>query len=69
VDEVVEWVDLEAEQGLVGLGGEVVQASDEEAEKADQGVDGADGQGQQLAGMPGGGSGIGTSSHERVLLG
>src|SRR5215207_6836881 len=69
VDEVVQGVDLEAEQGLVGLGGEVVQASDEEAEKADQGVDGADGQGQQLAGMPGGGSGIGTSSHERVLLG
>jgi len=43
VDEVVEGVDLEAEQGLVGLGGEVVEAGDEEAEDADEGVDGADG--------------------------
>jgi hypothetical protein len=50
VDQVVEGVDLEAEQGLVGLGGEVLDAGDEEAEDADEGVDGADGQGQQLAG-------------------
>src|SRR5215207_10902814 len=48
VDQVVQRVDLKAEQGLVGLGGEVVEAGDEEAEDADEGVDGADGQGQQL---------------------
>jgi hypothetical protein len=36
VDEVVQRVDLEAEQGLVGLGGEVVEAGDEEAEDADE---------------------------------
>jgi len=30
VDEVVQRVDLEAEQGLVGLGGEVLKAGDEE---------------------------------------
>ena len=56
VDQVVQGIDLEAEQGLVGLGGEVLEAGDEEAEDADEGVDGADGQGQQLAGVPGRGA-------------
>ena len=70
VDEVVQGVDLEAEQGLVGLGGEVLEARDEEAEDADQGLDGADGQGQQLAGVPGRGrGGVRTSSHEGCLRG
>src|SRR4029450_5826905 len=63
VDEVVQGVDLEAEQGLVGLGGEVLEAGDQEAEDADQGVDGADGQGQQLAGVPGGRIGSRPSGH------
>jgi hypothetical protein len=66
VDDVVQGVDLEAEQGLVGLGGEVVEAGDEEADDADQGVDDPDGQGQQLGGMPGGGVGRGASCHEGV---
>jgi hypothetical protein len=48
VDQVVQGVDLEAEQGLVGLGGEVLKARDEEAEDADEGIDSPDGQGQQL---------------------
>jgi hypothetical protein len=30
VDQVVQGVDLEAEQGLVGLGGEVLEAGDQE---------------------------------------
>src|SRR5215207_10942446 len=62
VDEVVQGVDLEAEQGLVGLGGEVVEAGDQEPSDADQGVDHTDGQGEQLGGVPGGG--VGTSRHE-----
>jgi hypothetical protein len=40
----VQRVDLKAEQSLVGLGGEVVEAGDKEAEQPDQGVDGTDGQ-------------------------
>src|SRR5215217_6934612 len=39
VDQVVERVDLEADQGLVGLGGEVLKAGDQEPSQADQGVD------------------------------
>jgi len=70
VHDVVERVDLEPGQGLVGLGGEVPEAGDEEPGDADQGVDGPDDQGQQLGGMPGGGiGGIGTSSYGRLLLG
>jgi hypothetical protein len=39
VDDVVQGVDLEAEQGLVGLSGEVLEAGDEESQDPDQGVD------------------------------
>jgi hypothetical protein len=39
VDDVVQRVDLEAEQGLVGLSGEVLEAGDEESQDPDQGVD------------------------------
>jgi hypothetical protein len=38
VNQVVQRVDLEAEERLVGLGGEVIEAGDEEAEDADQRV-------------------------------
>ena len=70
VDDVVQGVDLEPEQGLVGLGREVVEAGDEEPGDADQGVDGPDGQGQQLAGVPGRGrGGVRTSSREGCLCG
>jgi hypothetical protein len=51
----VERVQLEAKQGLVGLGGEITNAGDYKAEQPDQGVDGADAQGEELAGVPGGG--------------
>jgi hypothetical protein len=60
----VQGVDLEAEQGLVGLGGEVLEAGDQEPQNAGQGIDRADGQSQQLARMPGRGSGIGMSRHQ-----
>jgi hypothetical protein len=43
VDDVVQRVDLEAEQGLVGLSGEVLEPRDEEPQDPDQGVDSADG--------------------------
>src|SRR5215212_10040028 len=62
MDDVVQGIDLEAEQGLVGFGGEVVEAGDEEPSDADQGVNHTDGQGEQLGGVPGGG--VGTSRHE-----